>query len=260
MPALVAGFFVRNNSLAMTALLTFLAEYPYFATAGIMFVTCLAGIAIFPCARPTALRSGLLALPWGCWGVALVPEYWTPRLLFSVGKVGPEDFIWAFAAGGLTWLLATVPTAQHFDAATNLSRDAARYAIVCLVGGILFVPLWLGGAGVMKAFLVSNVGLGIFLILRRPDLWRLAVSGAIGFSVLNALVMKTALAICPAYYSQMTPGALSGVTIWGLPLEELDWAVATGAVWPLVTCYVFDLQRCFDFSSGDKNCRHPRGL
>jgi hypothetical protein len=50
------------------------------------------------------------------------------------------------------------------------------------------------------------------------------------------------LALYPTYYAQFSPAALSGKTFLDIPLEELDWAITTGAVWPLVTCYVLAIQ------------------
>jgi hypothetical protein len=220
--------------------LTFLADYPYFANALVMLALSLAGIAIFPAQRHAATLSGLLALPWGIWGITLVPDYWTPRLVLPFGNLGVEDFMWAFVTGVLAWLAAAVPARHHLALDDNLALVGRRYAIVSLVGAAVFLPLWLGGIGVMTAFLASNIALGLFLACIRPKLLRLAVGGALGFGLINALVMKATLAICPAYYDQMSQTTLSGAMIGGLLVKELDWAFAAGAVWPMVVCYVLE--------------------
>ena len=163
-------------------------------------------------------------------------------MIAHIGRVGPEDFIWAFATGATAWILAALPSREQLRPNISLPRSVTRYAIVTSIGAIIFVPLWLGGAGVMNAFLASNIALAIVLILLQPALWRLAAFGAIGLGVLNLVVMVINLALCPTYYAQFSPAALSGNTFLGIPLEELAWAITTGAVWPLVTCYVLDIQ------------------
>jgi hypothetical protein len=227
----------------MESAIAFLREYSYFASAFIALAACLVGLAIFPAHRRAAFISGLAALPWAIWAFGLVPEYWTPRGVLHVGKICLEDFVWSFATGGLCWLAAAVPFRDRFSFHFSAPQCVRRYLIISVVGAAVFIPLWLGPMGVMNAFIVGNVAVGIFVASRRPDMMKQALAGAIGFGLINALVMKAALAVSPAYYDQMTPHALSGLTLWGLPVEELDWAVVTGAVWPLVVGYVFDARR-----------------
>src|SRR5690348_10621592 len=118
--------------------MNFIVTYPYFTNATIMLAVCLAAMAIFRHQRRIALESALLTLPWGIWGVALVPEYWTPRLIIHIGKLGPEDFIWAFATGGLAWICAAELSRTKWQspagAAHSTGRTARRYGVIAAIG------------------------------------------------------------------------------------------------------------------------------
>lgn len=220
---------------------SFFLQYPYLGNALGMTLVAAAGLYAFPGHRKAAVLSGLLTLPWGIlWPLALVPEYWSPRLTLHIGRVGIEDVLWAFATGGVAWLAAVVPVQGRAPARDRARINPGRCALVGVVGEAVFLPLWLSGVNIMTAFVAAVVILGLVLLVIRRDLWKLAVGGGIGFGLINAFAMRATLAWCPDYYAQMPAGALSGLALWGLPAEEVYWAIATGAVWPLCVRYVSD--------------------
>jgi hypothetical protein len=227
-----------------TAVTSFFATYPYLFNALLMLGICAIGMAVFPGHRIGAAISGLLALPAGImWPISLVPAYWTPRVVLGVGRVALEDLIWAFATGSLAWHCAVTAVEPNTTRSWHPPGMALRYAIVGLIGAAVFMPLWLGGVKVMATFTMSVSFLVLCLLAIRRDAWKMAAAGAIGFGLINALAMQATFAICPDYYAQMSPGAFSGLMIGGLAIEEVHWAIATGAAWPLVVVYVFDVRK-----------------
>jgi hypothetical protein len=51
------------------------------------------------------------------------------------------------------------------------------------------------------------------------------------------VVLSTALPVLQLHWN---PHNLWGPRLFGVPVEEVAWALAYGAVWPLFMAYVFD--------------------
>ncbi|HSM52307.1 MAG TPA: hypothetical protein VLA75_12975, partial [Thermoanaerobaculia bacterium] len=50
---------------------------------------------------------------------------------------------------------------------------------------------------------------------------------------LYAAVLKGAYLLWPAFPEQWSTAGAWGLSVWGLPLEEIVWAAGGGAAWPL---------------------------
>lgn len=214
--------------------------YPYFGTSLLVVVLCIVGMLVFPRQRKATLLSSLVAIPWGVWSLFLVPEYWTPRNLVQLGRAGIEDFLWAFGTGGITWMAAAVPIGRRIKFHEDLIQVGKRFLLTTAIGFAVFGPLFLSGVQGMVAFAISVIVLGTYLLIRRPENWSLAVTGGVGFGIINFLVTEMAVVFCPEYFQQMNPNGLSGRFVINLPIEEVYWAFATGATWPLLVCYLFE--------------------
>ena len=224
----------------MHAAAAFFDLYPYLGSALIVLTIFMAGLALFPSQREPALWSAFFAAPSGLLGIALVPDYWQPWLVVRIGRVGPEDFIWAFATGGLVWLTAIVPLARHWRISPQPPRMLRRYLAVNLIGAAVFIPLWLAGVRFMPAYLLSGGTLCAWLVWRQSRLWPLAVSGGVNFAILHVLVMKSVTVLWPSFVTQWTTAKFFGVVGFGLPLEEITWGFVTGTVWATLIDYVLD--------------------
>src|ERR1700733_10333739 len=106
---------------SMRAKLPFMHDYPYLGLTLLMLTPFLAGFMLIPSHRRGMLLGGLLAAPWGTWAIALVPDYWQPRVVLSLGKLSIEDFANAFATGTLTWLVAAVPLGWRWTFCLHLT-------------------------------------------------------------------------------------------------------------------------------------------
>jgi hypothetical protein len=66
----------------------------------------------------------------------------------------------------------------------------------------------------------------------RPDLWRRTLLGAAVFSLLYFVFFLALVTADPQYVRAVwNLSALSGVLVFGIPLEELLFAAALGAAW-----------------------------
>jgi hypothetical protein len=77
----------------------------------------------------------------------------------------------------------------------------------------------------------------VMLALRR-GLWPLMLRGALLFGAFYLGFIKLALLLYPSFLASWSPAVPFGYW-WGIPLYELYWAIAFGAVWPLFIAFSF---------------------
>lgn len=218
-----------------------LAQYPYLDMDLMLLAVLLVALAVAPAERRRILTSGLLSLPFGLWSAAHVPDYWSPKFLARFRLAGLEDLLYAFLAGALAWWLATALSQRRMAAHANFFHAAWRYALFSGVGTAVCLPLWLGGVDVMTAVLIGLATMGALLAMALPsDERRLAATGSVGFCLLYGVVLKTTTLLWPQFLDQWHAPNLSGVKVLAMPVEELAWALAFGAVWPLAILFVLD--------------------
>ena len=173
-----------------------------------------------------------------------IPDYWNPPTLFDLGQrtgFDIESFVFNFSAGfnataiygamrmhcgdteGWPW-----PTGTVF-------RD--RYHRLTLA---VFPLVFIGLAVVtnMNAVYVTMVAVSAGFLatcLARPDLIRLIIVSGLMFTGLYFAFFLAFNAVYPGYLDQVwNLGALSGVMILGVPLEEVVFALAYGLI---VACF-----------------------
>jgi hypothetical protein len=216
-----------------------LADYPY-------LVCCLALLAIFGVCllmnrsqRRAAVVAGVLGSPLSIVSPLFRPEYWDPICITDL-PVSIEDVLFSFAAAGIAWILAVRPLDGRLTTDLGFKRSLARYTAWSIAGLAMALTGWSLGLGVMTAFLVAMVVLAPVLLIRRPELWPLAVAGGVGFGFVHTLVAIMILAVYPELGQQWTTSNLLGVKLRGLPIEEVLWAVGYGAIFPLMLGHSFD--------------------
>jgi hypothetical protein len=91
----------------------------------------------------------------------------------------------------------------------------------------------------MPSALVSMAMLGSMLLVLRPGLLGVSLRGMVRFALLYAITLKLIFVLAPSFVAQWNREALLGL-VGGMPVEELLWAAAFGAVWPAMMAYAFD--------------------
>jgi len=212
--------------------------HSYLLTSLFLTALCLAGLWLVPRHRTPALLSAMLGIPGAAYSLVFVPTYWNPVRILAL-PIGIEDVLFSFANGGLVWLLVAVWTPGirvSIDAATV----AKRWLAVTAAFTLLLVVIARAGVPVMHAGLVgAAVILGAMLWLC-PAYWPLAVRGAIAFTILYGAVLFGNLHIWPGTLSQWDTRVLSGIVFLGAPVEEMVWALAYGALYPVVMAFFLD--------------------
>ncbi len=117
-----------------------------------------------------------------------------------------------------------------------------RYLACCGVALVITFLLWQGGVAflplpVMNAGLVAIVAVAAFIVIRRPDAWPFALTGAVGFVTVYGLQLLVISLLDPDFHLAWAPAVRAGVTVFGFPVEEMVWALIYGAAWPLAVAY-----------------------
>ena len=196
---------------------------------------------VFPLHRRLALLSGLWSAHFGLLEPIFVPEYWNPPHLFG-SWLSIEAVAFAFGSGVLTWLAAAVPFGSRITCNIGISWLWRRLVLtdLILIAGIAvswrrafgFIPLPIGDADLLAIAIV-----GAFFLVRRPDAWPFAVTGCLGFSLIYALQLAILTTLVPGVGLIWSTNAGMGPFLFGLPFEEMMWAVLFGAIAPMGIAY-----------------------
>jgi hypothetical protein len=92
----------------------------------------------------------------------------------------------------------------------------------------------------MVSAIIAIGALWTVLLWHRRELWPLSAAGAVGFTAYYAVIVVALAVVLPGLQLHWTRENLWGPRVFGVPLEEVAWAFAYGAVWPLFMAYVFD--------------------
>jgi hypothetical protein len=216
------------------------SEYPYMMAS--LLLCAAAGVLLWlrPGQRQAMLLSGLLGTPFGLFSFEFVGHYWKPKVVaFFIAS--PEDLLFSFAVGVITWSLATAFLRRRLTINVIWPKFWRRYLGYALLGvGLGYAIKWTHPIGVMNSALVGMAATGIVLAWLRRDLWPLALSGTAWFGGFYLLLMLIGAAIWPGFIAQWKSEELLSVSLFGLPLYELFWALGYGLVWPLFAGHIMD--------------------
>ena len=188
--------------------------------------------------RPAMWRASLATAVLGLTEPFFVPEYWSPPSLFELARrtgFDLESVIFAFAIGGLGVVLyqALTRTYPAPIAAARRSEPLHRFHRIALgVPFVAFVPLALFPWNVIYAALSALLLGSVASVLCRPSLAKQTLIGGMLFLGFYAVFMLALVWFAPGYIVRVwNLPALSGVFIYGIPLEELMFGAAFGLYW-----------------------------
>jgi hypothetical protein len=62
------------------------------------------------------------------------------------------------------------------------------------------------------------------------------------FTSMYTIIFFITITLWPEFIGQWNTENLWGISVIGIPLEEIVWAAAYGGVWPTMMAYVFDIK------------------
>ena len=188
--------------------------------------------------RKQMLWTSLAMAPFGLTEPLFVPEYWNPPSLLELAQrtgFDIESIIFSFAIGGIGAVLYAIITRKHLEPMRSEdlqhSRDRwHRWALAtpfALFPILYFLPWNVIYAGI--AAMVAGTAAAVWC---RPDLKSNALVGGVLFLLIYTIFLLGLKWTAPGYIEQVwNLKALSGIVIYGLPLEELLFGFAFGLIW-----------------------------
>jgi len=200
---------------------------------------------IFAMAAADSRREILRVSFWTMW-LALtepffVPAYWSPPTLFDLARRSGfdlESFIFCFAVGGIAVVLyealLPAPHVKILKGEHQRSRHRFHFGVV-MSAPIVFLLLLPTALNPIYAAMIALV-VGFFATWYcRPDLVNKMIVSGILFTFVYFLTFLLLNISFPGYVQAVwNLSALSGILIFGVPLEELLWAGSFGLYWSSV--------------------------
>ncbi len=187
--------------------------------------------------RKEMLVAGLVGAVLGLTEPLFVPQYWTPQTIYNF-KIDTlvfdiESIIFGFAVGGTASVfLDFIKGSKGYD----LPKDSLNEKGILVLSAIFLLAI------LAKFFLSLNmiyVAIGGFLLsslviaTRRKDLLGNSILGALIFCGLYFLIyILLNRFLFPGWaLREWNVEKISGIFLFGVPIEEIAWALATGMLW-----------------------------
>ncbi len=171
-----------------------------------------------------------------------VPTYWNPPSLFDLAhrtRFDIESFIFSFAIGGIAVsIYEQIFGAEHSSiTAGERMHSRHQYHLATLLSApVIFFGLYFATSlnPIYDAFIALIAG-GIATWYCRPDLKKKMITSAFLFLGLYFLYFLALIVLYPGYVEQVwNLPVLSGIIVFGVPLEELMFAFGVGFLWSSV--------------------------
>jgi len=190
--------------------------------------------------RKEMLLGSLLTMPFSLTEPLFVPEYWNPPTLFDLAqKTGfdIESLIFCFAVGGIAIIFYEVIfKVKHIKMSMkeHHSKRHRFHNLALLLPFITFIILFsFAEFNIIYIVLIAMfVGI-IAAMLCRPDLNKKMIYTGFLFLILYFLLFFGLIEILsPGYIEKVWNfSMISGILIFGVPLEELLFGFGFGALW-----------------------------
>lgn len=216
--------------------------FPYLIFSLIFLFLFAVGLLITPLRfRRSVLISAALSAPTSLATFVFVPYYWNPERIVPF-ELGPEDIFFSFSSGGIIWLFVILVLTRNYSITINHRVSLLRYGMFIFFGCLIYMVCLLTKMRIMLATVFTILVIGIWILSRCWCYRRISIIGTLGFAIIYVTFLKGFMAVCPEFLEHWSMEYLYGIMLIGLPLEEIIWATATGAVWPLIMSYLFNLQ------------------
>ena len=193
---------------------------------------------VFPHYRHAMWWGSLLMAPFGLTEPLFVPEYWNPPSLFELAQrtgFDLESIIFSFAIGGIGSVSYDVLTRRRLEPLSASERHHHRhrfhYAALLTPFGLFPTLYFLPWNPIYPAIVAMICG-AIANVACRSDLKHRTLAGGVLFLGLYLIFLLGLKWTEPGYIEQVwNLHALSGITVYGLPAEELLFGFSFGTYW-----------------------------
>lgn len=234
-------------------------HYVWFVWATAFLVPWLLLYIAFPAGRRAMLGASLFTTPLGLTEPLFVPSYWHPPSLFDLGAhtgFDLESLVFCFGIGGVGAVFCNA-LAPAQGAAQPQGHPPCRYFPLALGTPLLSFPVlyllpWNPIYAAITALLLGTSA----IITCQPGLAARAWSNGALFVGYYWIFIAGLAWLSPGYIQHVwNLKALSGISVLGMPIEEILFAAAFGMCWSGVYEYYTPSCPTRVFESGDRGLR-----
>jgi hypothetical protein len=216
--------------------------YAYLGLSSALFAVWLILYAVRPDIRREMFWISFGTMFLGLTEPLFVPEYWNPPTLWDLARrtgFDLESLLFSFAIGGIVFSAYHVlfGRAPSRSIAHERSHSRHRYHLLAVVSAPLLFLILLTFTRLNPIYSAAIALVGGFLatLYCRLDLWlKMAVSGLL-FLLLYFVTFFAFNLAFPGYVQAVwNLREVSGLLVWGVPLEELMFAFTFGLYWSSV--------------------------
>lgn len=209
-------------------------EYAYLAGDIIFFLIWIFLFWLREDLRKKMLVMSLLIAPFGFTQFLYFRDYWKPTYPFGtiLGSIGFEDILFCFFVGGITAVIY-----EEIFGIRYAKRHLKHYFYWMLGYSIIgTIAMFLGsivfGLNSMHVSIVLLLLIGILILISRHDLLKEAFFSGLLFSGLffSFYLLFFNVVFDDLIHEWWLLKNISGILIWGVPLEEIAWGFSFGFV------------------------------
>jgi len=213
--------------------------YAYLVLSAALFGVWLILYALRPDIRREMVWVSLGTMLLGLTEPLFVPAYWNPPTLWDLARrtgFDLESLLFSFAIGGIVFAAYHVVfgAAPSESLAHERHHPRHRYHLLAIVSAplVFAIVLRLTTLNPIYAAAIGLVGGFVATLACRPDLWqKMLVSGALFFLLYFAVFALFNVAFPGYVVAVWNLKAVSGLSLAGVPLEELMFAFTFGLYW-----------------------------
>lgn len=153
-------------------------------------------------------------------------------------RVGIEDVLWAAAVGGIASVVAEILLKERLSVLRKGVRKRHFAPFVVVVVVFIVLQFWHPGKTICNTIIAFAIG-ALVIAYIRSDLIPTMFTGALSFALLYFALFLIFLFLYPGFIQRYynIPNLL-GIYVLGVPIEELLFAGAGGAIWSVAYEYV----------------------
>lgn len=219
----------------------FLDSHLYLMSQVIIVALYLFGLLILYEYRKSIFIASILAAPQAFYAFLLVPIYWNPPRIMIFG-VGIEDFIFSFLAGGLVWMGVLLFFKNKLIFQYRIKTIILRFLMVFCLSILVISILYLVGFKDMLNPFITMIIACVVILIYSFSYWKIFLFESIASLLVYGVGLKTVFFIWPDLITLWTRENLWGLSIAGIPLEELVWAFLYGGSWCLTIAFILNVK------------------
>ena len=207
----------------------------------VLLVLSLGRLTLQPIQFRLMMIAGALNATSGAFSVFLEDHYWMPRRLGGA-SLGIEDALIAAVVAMIPWYLVAVLWQKKLTVDFQWRRSLKRIVCLMVLAYLTYLIGVSAGIDPMTMLLLICVALAIGLLIRRPQAWPLAATGAVIFGLVWFVIVKATFILLPGFIHQWNLLGTWGKLVCGVPVGEIAWALIFGALLPVLVSFTFDVR------------------